>query len=172
MPTLLGLTGLAVPHSVDGIDYSQIITGESRPRPKSAFIAAYPYPGRFDAREIIDDSSEKHKYDIRVGRCGIDWRTWGYRGVRTQRYTYVVDRYVLYRYNTLKDYAGRDWTPEEMADRLRNGEHERRLLYDNELDPYQLNPLETEAVGCHEAAKDLENELQSWLGIMNDPFPI
>ncbi len=172
MPTLVGLMGVDIPDSADGTDYSQTIRGDAGSRPKSTFIAAYPYPGRFHTREFEGGGIAKHAFDIEVGLSGIDWKTWGYREVRTHRYTYVIDRSSLYRINTVEPYIGEDWTPEEFAERLRNGKQERRLLYDNISDPYQLSPYEGEAAGRHLAVEELEGQLRGWLERMEDPFKV
>jgi len=70
MPTLLGLTGIPVPGTVEGIDYASAILGtNSQPRPAAALI------------ECIHPFSEFQP-------------AWGgreYRGIRTHRYTYVRD---------------------------------------------------------------------------------
>lgn len=67
MPTLLGLAGLEIPASVAGTDYSPLLRGRSMPdAPASAYLNM-PVPV-WDAR--MDGLAE-------------------YRGVRTDRYTYV-----------------------------------------------------------------------------------
>ncbi|WP_168120120.1 sulfatase [Paenibacillus sp. HB172176] len=89
MPTLLGLSRLPVPESVEGVDYAPYLRGE-RGRPAEAALIACIHPsGEFSRAE--------------GGR--------EYRGIRTEHYTYVIDR------------EG-PW-----------------LLYDNERDPYQLHNL-------------------------------
>lgn len=79
---------------------------------------------------------------------GIDPKTLGWRGVKTCRYTYVV-------------YKG--YLP---------GEKTQRLLYDNEKDPYQLNPLCLEDVSENITAQQLEQELKEWIKKLDDPFII
>ncbi len=78
---------------------------------------------------------------------GIDWRTVGYRGLRTERYTYVVNK-----------------GPE--------GKQLKRYLYDNQKDPYQLNPIETIYAQENDLMLNLNEELQRWLDKMNDPFQL
>ena len=68
MPTLLGLCGVPIPHTVQGEDCSGWIRGES-PSDRSALIACYTPFGEWTR--------------ARGGR--------EYRGVRTARYTYVRD---------------------------------------------------------------------------------
>ena len=69
MPTLLGLSGVAIPASVQGDDFSVLIRGEPAPEDNPALIAC-PTPFGEWARD-------------KGGR--------EYRGVRTRRYTYVRD---------------------------------------------------------------------------------
>lgn len=88
MPTLLGLANIAVPEGLQGVDYSAAIRGDTASLPDSAFISM---PAAFG-----------------------DGRAHGfaeYRGVRTDRYTYI---------------------------RSINGPW---LLYDNVADPYQMRNL-------------------------------
>jgi arylsulfatase A-like enzyme len=69
MPTLLGLCGVAVPKSVDGLDYSGYLRGG-------------PNPG--DGATVLLCAAPFGQWDRRKG--GKE-----YRGVRTTRYTYVRD---------------------------------------------------------------------------------
>ncbi len=69
MPTLLGLSGIAVPESVEGRDFSGVIKGTQQPDNDAALIMC-PVPF--------------HQWNYQQG--GRE-----YRGVRTRRYTYVRD---------------------------------------------------------------------------------
>ena len=89
MPTLLGLSGLKAPETVQGEDFSNVLRGEKKPWNQAALISCPSPFGQWTRN--------------RGGR--------EYRGVRTDRYTYV------------RDLKG-PW-----------------LLYDNKNDPYQLNNL-------------------------------
>jgi arylsulfatase A-like enzyme len=89
MPTILGLCGIAVPATVEGIDYSGYIQGDIDPSDGATLISC-PVPFGEYSRQS-------------GGR--------EYRGIRTTRYTYV------------RDLSG-PW-----------------LLFDNELDPLQMNNL-------------------------------
>ena len=69
MPTLLGLSGIAIPKSVEGKDFSGVIKGTQPPDNDAVLIM-----------------------------CPVPFHQWGYkrggreyRGVRTRRYTYVRD---------------------------------------------------------------------------------
>jgi arylsulfatase A-like enzyme len=89
MPTMLGLCGVAIPRSVEGIDYSGHARGEKNPSDSAALITCVAPFGEWTR-----------------GKGGRE-----FRGVRSERYTYV------------RDLKG-PW-----------------LLYDNEKDPYQLDNL-------------------------------
>jgi len=69
MPTLLGLSNIPIPESVEGHDFSGVIKGTQKPDNEAALIMC-PIPF--------------HQWGYRVG--GRE-----YRGVRTSRYTYVCD---------------------------------------------------------------------------------
>jgi len=69
MPTLLGLSGITVPTTVQGSDFSAVLTGKS-PEPDNAALICCPAPFGQWSR-------------AKGGR--------EYRGVRTRRYTYVRD---------------------------------------------------------------------------------
>jgi arylsulfatase A-like enzyme len=89
MPTLLGLAGVAVPPSCEGLDYSGLMRGGKNPG---------------DDATVILCAAPFGEWERRVG--GRE-----YRGVRTDRYTYVRD-------------LNAPW-----------------LLFDNQTDPYQTNNL-------------------------------
>ena len=117
LPTLLGLSEIAVPKSVEGTDFSQIVTGETPANNESVLIQC-PVPF--------------HQWNYSIG--GRE-----YRGVRSERFTYVRD-------------LNGPW-----------------LLYDNLIDPYQMNNL----LGLDEyifIQADLENQLQEKLKQNNDKF--
>ncbi len=70
MPTLLGMSGNDIPGTVEGIDLTPIIAGETKPERKGVLIANY------------------HPFaDWRTARGGRP-----YRGIRTERYTFTRDR--------------------------------------------------------------------------------
>lgn len=86
MPTLLGLCGLEIPRTAEGVDFSPHLRRERTLPVEAALLACYHPFGEWPR-----------------ARGGKE-----YRGVRTERHTYVRD-------------LGGPW-----------------LLYDNEKDPYQL----------------------------------
>lgn len=69
MPTLLGLSGIGIPATVEGSDYSKVITGEQKAENEAVLIQC-PVPF--------------HQWNYGVG--GRE-----FRGVRTTRFTYVRD---------------------------------------------------------------------------------
>jgi arylsulfatase A-like enzyme len=69
MPTLLGLCGIPIPKTAEGLDFSGHLAGGPAPGDQAALIACYTPFGEFLRRQ--------------GGR--------EYRGIRTRRYTYVRD---------------------------------------------------------------------------------
>ncbi|NLP46417.1 MAG: sulfatase [Epulopiscium sp.] len=134
MPTLLGLMGLPIPDTVEGIDLSQAIKGEDGIRPDAAFLACYP------GRDVFLQAFEK---------AGLDPKSKGWRAIRTIRYTYVI-------------HTGY-WPDEKTVV---------RYLYDNQEDPYQMNPLEIKDPKEHEVAKQLDKVLWEKVKELKDPFTI
>jgi len=111
----------------------------------SALIAGYGNPGR-----LLSVGQEPSVWALQADsmhRMGIDWRTVRYRGLKTNRYTYVVDR-------------------------GRHGTDLKRYLYDNLEDPYQLNPVTAVHAGDNDIMTKLDKELQDWLIKMHDPFSL
>jgi arylsulfatase A-like enzyme len=145
MPTLLGLMGIELPETVEGTDYSRLVKGGNQQKATSAVIARYGNPSKLLA--VGQEPSIWALQADSLHRSGIDWRTVGYRGLRTERYTYVVDR-------------------------GRKGEYLERYLYDNQEDPHQLNPETAVHASEHEIMLQLDMELQNWLDKMHDPFSL
>jgi arylsulfatase A-like enzyme len=143
MPTLLGLMGIEIPGTVEGTDYSELIRGGKQDKATSAVIAGYGNPAQLLA--VGQEPSIWALQADRLHKSGIDWRTVGYRGLRTDRYTYVVSR-------------------------GRKGDDLKRYLYDNLNDPSQLNPQTGIHASEHEIMLELDAELQAWLQKMHDPF--
>jgi len=117
LPTLLGLSGIEIPETIEGSDYSKVLTGDIQPDNEAVLIQC-PVPF--------------HQWNYEKG--GRE-----YRGVRTEKYTYARD-------------LNGPW-----------------LLYDNEMDPYQMNNL----VGLDEyifIQSDLEKQLNELLKQTNDDF--
>lgn len=133
MPSLLKLCGAPIPDCVEGNDLSQAMLGEKDEAAcsRSAFICAFP--GRKEALEAFR-------------AAGLDNRLYGWRGVRNNRYTYVVHK---------------GYMP---------GESAQRWLYDREIDPYQLKPIGLSAAADHPVAAMLEQQLSAYLQAVNDGF--
>ena len=118
MPTLLGLCGIPIPDSVEGVDFSEHIAGGDDLSGGAALLTC-PQPfGQWS----------------RVNHGGKE-----YRGLRTSRYTYVRDR------------QG-PW-----------------LLYDNEIDPYQMRNLVRDPTASL-IQDELDNALKERLGRQGDEF--
>lgn len=132
VPTLLGLLDVPQPKGLQGNDYSSIFKGIIMERPTSVFICQYP-------GSVSDHEQAKRK--------NIDINAYGWRGIRTSRYTYTVQK--AFGTNTAQ-----------------------RWLYDNEEDPYQLSPVTFAGPPQDELAQQLENELQEWLDSLNDHFDL
>jgi arylsulfatase A-like enzyme len=145
MPTILGLMGIEIPKEVEGTDYSDLITGGTQEKASSAVIASYGNPAHLLA--IGQEPSIWALQADSLHRSGVDWRKVGYRGLRTERYTYVVDR-------------GRE------------NKYLKRYLYDNLEDPFQMYPVVAEQAEQNEIMMSLDKELEKWLQIMHDPFSL
>ncbi|MHC4912404.1 MAG: sulfatase family protein [Planctomycetota bacterium] len=162
MPTLLGLMGLSIPKAVEGTNYSKLMLGKKMNKPSAAFIAYYQYPDKVMA--VGQPASIWVQQGVDLRKKGIDWRTIGFRGLVTKRYTYVVDRY--------SDGPDGPYSTDVIAEAIADGTITKRLLYDNEKDPYQLNPIVAIRADENIIMAKLDNELQQWLDKMNDPFPL
>ncbi|MGW8314104.1 MAG: sulfatase family protein [Bacteroidales bacterium] len=145
MPTLLGLMGIEIPESVEGTSYAGLVLGNSTSRAGSAVIAGYGNPAH-----LLAEGQEPSIWALQADslhRSGIDWRKVGYRGLRTEKYTYVVDR-------------------------GRKGRYLHRYLYDLDADPYQLNPIRAVHADENEIMRTLDIELKQWMDRMHDPFSL
>lgn len=143
MPTLLELLDIPIPRTVEGLSLATGMLGhggpgaagddgsESQDRP--ALISAYP--GRLDAIAAFREA-------------GLNHLAYGWRGLRTKRYTYVVDRGYM-------PAAG-----------------PARWLYDLQADPLQLHPIEVKHAAEHPVAAKLEIELKERLAGIHDPFEL
>lgn len=131
MPTVLGLLDLPVPSSVEGQDCSQDVKGYPVHQNKACFLAACP------GRDVFLKAFEA---------AGKNPLNFGWRGIRTSRYLYVVD-------------AGYGTEPCLV-----------RLLYDLEADPLQMSPVTIRDLKEYPIADQLEQELCRWLQEQNDGF--
>ncbi|MHC4124282.1 MAG: sulfatase family protein, partial [Planctomycetota bacterium] len=84
MPTLLGLSGIKIPDTVEGTDFSGVLRGEEKPAENAALISCSATFGQWTRSGVFPG-------------CGVDEAdtTYGkgreYRGIRTSRYTYIRD---------------------------------------------------------------------------------
>lgn len=134
MPTLLGLINVEIPETVEGIDVSPNLKETGNVEVPPAFIHAYP------GRDVFLNAFREHN---------IDPLTKGWRGLRSEKYTYVVHKGYL---------------PDE--------DIEERYLYDLEKDPYQLNPIKIINVNENELALKFEKQLKERLDQLGDPFEL
>ena len=131
MPTLLGLLDLPVPETVEGVDCSQDIKGNPMHAEHVCFLAACP------GRDVFLEDFKK------AGKNPMDF---GWRGIRTRRYVYVID-------------VGYKTEPKLV-----------RYLYDLECDPLQMHGEEIKNPEEHAITRELEQKLKTWLQDQNDGF--
>lgn len=132
LPSILSLMNIEYGKDVQGFNLAPYMLGEDdKNQPQSALITAYP--GRAEAVKRFEDQD-------------LNNLEYGWRGIRTKRYSYIIHR----GYNP--------W------------EETKRYLYDLEQDPYQLSPVEINN-GCdNPVSRTLEKELSEKLKEINDPF--
>ena len=130
MPTILSLMGLPIPNTVEGVDLKEVIlTGDK----KENYAILSAYPGQVRAVKGFEEIGEKN----------IDY---GWRAVRSERYTYVINRGYRLDYGV------------------------ERLLYDNIADPYQLNPVKIDKIEENPLAEKFEKILKEWANKYQDNF--
>lgn len=131
MPTLLGMMDIPIPTTVEGIDISNcVISGEDNDE-KLCFLSACP------GREVFLEEFKN------AGKNPMDF---GWRGVRSQNYTYIID--VSYNVTpTLK-----------------------RYLFDLKNDPMQINPLIIQDPSNNEIAAVMEQQCIGWMKQQQDGF--
>jgi arylsulfatase A-like enzyme len=167
MPTMLGLMDLPIPGQVEGRDRSDVLLGQAPPpEDASSFIASYPGPGPEHKRAVGQEPHPWVTYHFDMAEQGFDWKKWGYRALRTKRYSYVVDRVPVGIDGFSFD--GYSERPYQGPTEIRTT----RLLYDLQEDPYQMNPIRAEKADEHPVMQRLNKRLQRKLDTMNDPFPV
>ena len=141
MPTLLGLSGLEIPETVEGRDFSGRMLGGPAPGDGSALVACYHPFGQWRSDDGCPSLGTYLRNAAESERAAILERLKGreYRAVRTPRYLYA------------RSLSG-PW-----------------LLYDLERDPYQLENLvgSPEYAAVQE---DLEARLRRGLEARGDRF--
>lgn len=131
MPTVLGLLDVEIPDRVEGEDCSRfLVTADEEPG-RVSFLCACP------GRDIFLREFEK---------WGKDPRTFGWRGVRTQDYTYIME-------------LGYDVTPKPA-----------RYLYCNQTDPLQKHPADLTKEPENTLARELEIQVMDWMDRQKDGF--
>lgn len=175
MPTILGLMGLDIPQTTEGHDYSNIILGKEGKKAKDALLFWYNTPtDRFSKQQNdyggiqgIVALSEYEEYN---------WKTFGYRGLRTEKYTYIVDRYSEISAANSPGNILHPLRPplniENIINSVSEGNNYIYYLYDNENDPYQMNPTITTNPDEYPTMKKLNERLVARLKEINDPFPL
>lgn len=131
MPTILGMLGIPVPDTVEGEDCSAALLGGKEDEEKACFLCACP------GRDVFLKAFEE---------AGKDPMEAGWRGIRTKRYTYVVD-------------TGYGVEP-QLA----------RHLYDNWSDSYQQRELDLGIPEHEELARRLEERILKWVREQKDGF--
>jgi len=132
-PTLLGLAGEAALPQMQGADLSPILKGKDAPGPESAFIMGGGPAGEGEDKEPEVDGNDGAQAK-RGAKKGA--KSHGWRGVRTQRYTYA------------KTHEGNGLKP--------------WLLYDNQKDPHQMSNL-VEDPAYADTRKELDAMLRAWM---------
>ena len=143
MPTVLELLDLPVPDTCDGISHAKGIldTGGREASEKDAHLDGKvpqnmflcSYPGGADMVKIFAERGLTHK-------------SYGWRGIKDKRYTYVVSR---------------GYAPDEEW---------MECLYDSLEDPYELNPHMI-PLNCHdEQILCYRTQLRKYLEQIKDPF--
>lgn len=131
LPTILSLLDVEIPDTMEGQDCSQYMTEEIEDLERVSFLCACP-----GGYAVVQKFREAQK----------DPRHYGWRGVRTQDYTYVME-------------LGYDVIPKPV-----------RYLYCVKTDPHQLQPLDlTIPENCRMAAQ-LEQKVMAWMERQKDGF--
>ena len=132
MPTLLELLGIPVPDTCEGYSHAEgILTGKDEKAPKDMFICSYP--GEADMVAAY-------------AKRGMTHKAYGWRGIKTERYTYVC-------YNGYEP-----------------GEETHEWLYDCKEDYYEMSPREIEPDCKDELILGFRKRLREYLDQLRDPF--
>jgi len=131
MPTVLGLLDVSIPGTVEGDDCSEYILTEAEDMERVSYLCACP------GRDVFVREFKAH---------GKDPLVYGWRGVRTQTHTYVME-------------LGYDVNPAPA-----------RYLYSLEDDPLQMNPLNLDDPENHALAAGLEISILDWMERQKDGF--
>ncbi len=141
MPSLLGLAGVDIPAGRYGNDFSHVMRGEDGPRRTEAFLSyntGAPPEHLTRWKGVFPDEP------------GREWR-----GIRTERYTYVAAA------------RGQYGDPAQFCKPLPAGV--KQVLYDNDNDPWQVNPFYP-GQGKDDVIDELHQRLATWLEEIGDSF--
>lgn len=141
VPTLLGLMGSGIPAGRHGRDYSRTLLGLEQQDPEYLFLG-YNSGTPEPGMTPFDFPDERGRY---------------WRGARSRRYTYAI----------VDDTPRSAFHGPDAKTRLPDGVN--RVLYDNEADPWQMNPIypgqgHDEIMAAHHAA------VAAWLNEIGDDF--
>ena len=131
MPTLLDLLNLPVPETCQGYSHKKGMFAADENAPEDMFLCSYP-----GGAEMV----------VAFEKCGLTHKAYGWRGVKTHRYTYVVSN---------------GYAP---------GEETKEYLYDDANDKYQLNPRMIEADSEEKLILEFRKKLKNYLELTQDPF--
>lgn len=131
MPTLLELLDLPVPDTCEGTSHRASVLGEPEQAPDHMFLCSYP-----GAPESVSA----------FARLGLTHKAYGWRGIKTREYTYVV------------------------VNGYMPGERQAEYLYDDKADIWQLHPQEI-GKDCREPkVTEFRRLLKEYLDRLGDPF--
>lgn len=130
MPTLLELLDLPVPVTCQGYSHAKSVFGEDENAPTDMFLCSFPGTAQMVAE---------------FEKAGLAHKAYGFRGIKTKRYTYVVNH---------------GYAP---------GEKKEEYLYDSLLDPYELEPKRGDQIPG-ELRRQFQERLWHYLDLTGDPF--
>lgn len=131
MPTLLDLLGLPVPETCQGRSHADGILYGAGGQPQDMFICGYP-----------GGAAGVAKFQKR----GFTHKAYGWRGIKTPRYTFIVD-------NTCEP-----------------GGTQTQYLYDHDEDPYELSPRIIDGECREPLILEFRKKLRHYLDLQGDPF--
>lgn len=131
MPTLLDLLNLPVPKTCQGYSHKKGMFAADENAPEDMFLCSYP-----GGAEMV----------AAFEKCGLTHKAYGWRGIKTHRYTYVVSN---------------GYAP---------GEETKEYLYDDANDKYQLNPRMIEPDSEEKLILEFRKKLKNYLNLTQDPF--
>lgn len=130
MPTILSLMDISIPKSVEGVSLEDSVLNNCE---NDNYAIICGYPGQIRAIKELEEA----------GKSNLSY---GWRAIRTKRYTYVINRGYNSKYGI------------------------ERLLYDNINDVYQLNPKKIDDISEDKIAWMLEDKIRQWSKKYKDKF--